>query len=479
MKGVSFLGLVAIVLLVDACGSSNDRRNPIRRDDDAGLDGGSGGAGAGGRSSGGASSGGQVSSGGSGNQGGDGGRDASTGDGGSAGDGGAAPVPDASADGGAAEAGVDAGPPLACGPGLADCDGERDNGCEVTLATSNEHCGECQRNCTTAGATCSQSRCTAVPLQTIGAGSDNSGARTWASDGNAAYALGFNSYVLRRLPFDGSASTVIWDGSTSSKTGGTESLVIDGTDALWSERGTPSVVLRKNVTAPAGTVPSVAFTPEAHAQFLVIQGQTLYYTTGVYQSGGTQGFIYSRPLSAPSTSFGTKIVTANQGVHGAMVAFAASTDAVYWVTADTTSGAAYDLRTAPLAGGTPVSLPGGAITGYPFNERVSLRTAGNVLYFNRNVDASFLNGIYRYAPGDAAPTEIVTSEDVTNFVLDTNHIYFVKNGGQVWRAPIAGGAEEQVNGGSLGASEIVGQDAKYLYVSQSSCCSTTLYKVVK
>lgn len=44
--------------------------------------------------------------------------------------------------------GDEGGPgPLTCEPGRADCDGARDNGCEVDLGDDEDHCGTCDRAC--------------------------------------------------------------------------------------------------------------------------------------------------------------------------------------------------------------------------------------------------------------------------------------------------------------------------------------------
>jgi hypothetical protein len=231
------------------------------------------------------------------------------------------------------------------------------------------------------------------------------------------------------------------------------------------------VVLQKPISAAAATLPTVAWQPEFQPQFLVLQGGTYYWATGDYQSGEAAGYIYSRPASAPSTDAGTRIVTVNQGNHGSIKGFIASTDALYWVTAD----ANHAIRTTPLTGGTPTEVPGGTIVDYPYYDEAHLQVVGNTLYFVRNVGSSFLNGVYRYTPGDAAPTQLINAEDTLSLLVDATAIYYTAQN-RVWKSPITGGAGVPL--ADIGG-RIIGQDATFLYVTTSSCCNTTLNKVLK
>jgi len=56
--------------------------------------------------------------------------------------------------------------PLKCATGTADCDGKRDNGCEISLA-SHQHCGACGKACTEPGAYCTPKGCKALSLQGV------------------------------------------------------------------------------------------------------------------------------------------------------------------------------------------------------------------------------------------------------------------------------------------------------------------------
>ncbi len=362
-----------------------------------------------------------------------------------------------------------------CTAGFGDCDGDPNTGCETSLVSNDTNCGECGRDCTAASTTCSTDACVAVPLQQgVPIGSDNGNARSWAFDGSALYQVGYYGYTVRRLPVSGSAATTVW--TAPAAYAGTESLLVQGTDVLWAERGTPSVVLRKNTTAAAATLPTVVFTPAFQPQYLRIQGGNYYWASGDYQSGDTNGFIYTRPVSAPASDPGTAIVTVNQGVHGAILGFMPTSDALYWVTND---AGTYELRTAPLAGGTPTAVPGGAVSEFFASGIVSLQPAGNTIYFNRVVGTSFLNGIYRFAAGDATPTQLVVAPGVNSLLVDATSIYYSQRSeGGVFKVPLAGGAGVQI-AATTGVTELVGQDATYLYVAASSCCATDVFKIVK
>jgi hypothetical protein len=59
----------------------------------------------------------------------------------------------------------------------------------------------------------------------------------------------------------------------------------------------------------------------------------------------------------------------------------------------------------------------------------------DTLYFSRNVDDSFINGIYRYKVGDSAPAQLVTAENVISMLVDGESIYYVRqNVAGPWRA---------------------------------------------
>lgn len=382
-----------------------------------------------------------------------------------------------SGDGDGGQSGDGDGEPLVCAAGLADCDGDAVNGCEESLAGNAKHCGACGRDCTAIGATCSADGCSAATLFTsLPFGTDNRRARTWAFGQGAAYQMGNTNYVVRRYPLDGAASSTVWNGGTGN-TGGTEALLVTASHVIWAQRGSPPTVLAKPHGAAAEDLPSVLFTPAYQPTFMLLAGGTYYWASGDYQSGDAAGYIYSRPDNAAGGA-GTQIVSVNQGNHGSFVALAATSDALYWVTSQAGTGTAYELRTTPLAGGTPTVVPGGAINATSTAQQTTLRASGKTLYFNRNVGDSFLNGIYRYAPGDAAPTQLVSAENVLNFVVDEDAFYYVQaNQAGIWRAARTGSAGVKIS--PQQGTEIVGQDASFLYVSLSSSGASTLYKVRK
>ena len=357
-----------------------------------------------------------------------------------------------------------------CTAGFDSCDGDPANGCETTLASNDEHCGACNRDCAAAGSTCSVDHCAEVlVLSGIPAGTDNGNAYTWAFGQGSVFNASRNSYTVSRIPLDGSPLATVWDSTNA--TAGRASLVLNGTDVLWAERGTPPVVLRKPISAAGSQLPQVAWTPEFQPQFLQIQGSAYYWATGDYQSSDAAGYIYTRALSAPASDPGTRIVTADQGNHGSIVGFVATTDALYWVTDDATLA----IRTTPLSGGTPTEVPGGPIISFPANSEAYLQALGNTLYFVRNVSSSFLNGVYRFTPGDASPTQVISTEDATSLFVDSTTIYY-SQGGDVWKTPLTGGAGTRV---SDRGGRIVGQDATFLYVIESTSGSSALYKIVK
>jgi hypothetical protein len=378
----------------------------------------------------------------------------------------------------------------ACTGTFGDCDGNGDNGCEASL-TTDQNCGACGRDCTIDGATCSTGMCSAVQLFSatdMPFGTDNSGARSWAFDPTtvSAFWVGFNDYSVRRYPFDGSAASLVYQ-PASPATAGTESIAVTGGNVYWSIGGSPPTVFKKAVGAASSVSPTQAFFPVARASFLRVQGSSFYWVSGDYQDPTPEppthvGYVYTRPISAPQANGGTAIVTVDQGNFGNFRAFQPTSDALYWITSDAGTGVAYELRTTPLTGGTPTVVPkaaGATDTAVADSLRLPcLYADGATLYFTRDVGTSSLNGIYRYAKGDAAPTPLVIAENVTSLIVDASFIYFVQdNVYGVFKAPIGGGTATQI--ANVGGYKLVGQDAKFVYLLESASGSSTLAKVIK
>jgi hypothetical protein len=406
-----------------------------------------------------------------------------SGSGGSAGAAGAAGTPD----GGSQSEGGVGGQGGSCPTGFAECDNNPATVCEQPLNVA-KNCGACGRDCTIDGAGCTQGLCDTVQLFSatdMPFGSDNSGARSWAFDSasNVAYWVGFNDYSVRGYPFDGSAAKLIWQPATAA-TAGTESIAVTGGNIYWSIGGTSPTVFQKAVTDAASVAPIEAFHPVARASFLRVQGTSFYWATGDYQdpTAPTTGYIYTRAIAAAATDAGTAIVTVDQGNFNDFKAFQPTSNALYWISDNGT--APYEMRTTPLAGGTPAAVP--LIPGAPGTPVAAyggvaptLYAVGATIYFTRNLTtAPALNGIYRYATGDTAPTPLVAAPLVTNFVVDGTSIYYLlQNSNQVFKAPIAGGTGAAI--ANAFGYKIVGQDAKYLYVLHSDAGSSTLAKVIK
>ncbi|MGE0321299.1 MAG: hypothetical protein AB7K71_15290 [Polyangiaceae bacterium] len=363
-----------------------------------------------------------------------------------------------------------------CDANFGDCDGDPSNGCEVDLSLNDSHCGACDRDCAAAGTTCVTGNvCGAVTLHSgLPIGTDNSNAYTWADNDDAVFAVGYYNYTVRRMPLDGSAASAVW--SASSVAAGRGSLLANATDVIWVQRGTPSTVLKKPHTALPTDLPSIVFTPQYQPYHLRVKGNAYYWFSGDYQSGDPYGYIYTRSVNAPSNDPGTLIMSVNQGNHGTVRDFAVSDDALYWYTPVVTPG---EIRTTPLSGGTPTTVPTGIIASGYGNDRVKLRTIGTDLLYNRVEGTSFANGIYRWTPGDTTPgTQLVSKDNVIDFIVDSSFIYYVAlNTAGVFKVPLAGGAGVQI--ASIYGNRILHQDSDSLYIANAGSGSTTIYRVLK
>jgi hypothetical protein len=219
--------------------------------------------------------------------------------------------------------------------------------------------------------------------------------------------------------------------------------------------------------------------------------------SGDYQAT-EPSYVYTRSLTASATDPGTRIMTVSQGTNSAVLAFQVSTDALYWVTSNAGTGTAYELRTTPLAGGTPTVVPaiagaagGTAITDGGAPSIVQLQVLGKTLYFNYYFANSSRNGIYSYNVGDAAPTLVVLDNNVQSFRVDASGVYYTGPGDQgVLKAPLTGGTGVKISTstiyGATGSSGgIATMDGTFVYSfgipsgGASTCCSIELYKLIK
>jgi len=369
----------------------------------------------------------------------------------------------------------------ACDNGYADCDNDPSSGCEQSLS-ADDHCGSCTRNCAAYGATCTTGRCNAVTIGTnLPFGSDNGGLNNWALNGGNLYEAGYYAYNIVRVPTNGSATSTVWSKSTAYI--GNHSLITTATDILWAERGAPSVMLKKSLTADSATVPATAWVPEYQPTFMRALGTAFYWASGDYQAG-EPGYIYTRSQTAASTDPGTRIVTVDQGTHGAILDFNVTSDSLYWVTSAPGTGTAYELRTTPLAGGTPKAVP--AIPGVSSTavsdgavSSVLVRVLGKTVYYNYHVGSSALNGIYSFNVGDTAPTQLVPVTNAQSLEVDASGIYYTDaNVSGVFKAPLTGGVGAQVTS-SLYTGRIVALDSTFIYFAAPGCCASGVYKIIK
>jgi hypothetical protein len=245
----------------------------------------------------------------------------------------------------------------------------------------------------------------------------------------------------------------------------------------------PAEGTRARCHSAVSTLKTTVFVPEWAPNYLRVQGNAMYWASGA--NGDPAGYIYTRNLTAPDTDPGTKIVSIDQGFNGAISAFNVTSNALYWVTSTAGTGKADELRTTPLAGGTPVAVPEVFVgVGTPINAETAgtippvLLSVGATIYFTRNVgDAQ--DGIYSFKKGDPKPTQLVAADGINTMVLDDSFIYYAqRNVSNLFKAPITGGAGVSIMS-TGGVTRIVGQDAKFVYFIVSGCCSGSLFKVIK
>ena len=359
-----------------------------------------------------------------------------------------------------------------CEAGYGDCNGDPNDGCETNLVSNDQHCGACARDCSSVGATCTVDSCGDIPMQqnvSIGTGNGAWNDRAWAFSSELGIVnMTRGNSVVQWFGLDGISSKVIWNLGTGET--GNETLVIDGQDIYWAQRGTPNVVRKKALGAASVDLPTDVFFPDDLPAYLRRQGDYFYWISGEY---GEPGYVYRRLFTAASSvPDAPPIVNVAQGAAFNITGFAVTTDAIYWITGDDLNAGTLDndIRTTPLTGGVPTSVPkvAGAADGQikdigNYTISANLTAVGDTLYFARTVGQSTLNGVYRFKKGDAAPTKLVEFEDVSTFAVADAFIYYGNANNQgVWRAPLAGGQGVKVSQSYL--TTVVGTDAQFAYV---------------
>lgn len=128
---------------------------------------------------------------------------------------------------------------LTCNQNYANCDSKPENGCETNLVNNNTNCGMCGKDCTAQGSTCATDVCAPINMQQ---------AVTIGGDNSGARSWGFSPLGIIANSFNSyTLRRLTLDGqstltiwSQAGKTSPTEGMVVVGTDVYWSERGDTS-----------------------------------------------------------------------------------------------------------------------------------------------------------------------------------------------------------------------------------------------
>ncbi len=375
---------------------------------------------------------------------------------------------------------------VSCNANFDDCDGDGATGCETPINT-NQNCGACGRDCTSFGSTCVSGNCEPVVLiddfTPAVAGFDS---LSWAVANDSIYHMGFSSYVLRRIPIaDPTNFVTLWDGAGT--VSGVESISVVGTDVRWTARNTGGAADRRTLSKPSGAAPAVVPTtvwmPEFHAEYLTRQGSADYWMTGGYQaSNGTeQAYVYARGIAAPAANAGTRLVTTSQGQHGEVKAFEVTTEAIYWITEDSASGIARDVRMVPIDGipsYVPTSVSGSEVAPN-LNGPFAMSAHLDAVYYVQDVNNAFTDGIYRHRRGDPSPTHLVVAPDVRYVLVNADGIYYLSQS-RLFKAPLAGGLGVQLS--TQPVTYFIGQDASFIYavyLKLSAPSARTVLQILK
>lgn len=347
----------------------------------------------------------------------------------------------------------------ACDAGYGDCDADGTNGCELALAEDDAHCGSCDRDCAAAGSTCNTSMCTPINLDPNASGflSDFAGGAVYLMQSGA---MPVSNYTLVRIPVDGTARKTVWAAGGGIGAG---ALVADETDVYWAVSGNPPSVLKKAASADPEVLPTVLFQPDAQPTYLAMQGANFYW------ANSTNGLLYARAKTAGTAVKGTAIVTTSQGSYSS---FDTSPSHAFFIVQ---SGQTVSLKMVPIpAGGTPTEVPDAVVTA-----NSPIHTVGEKLYFIRRGNSNALNGLYSFTPGDTTVVQLVAHNNLNDFIVDDDAIYYKRsNEWPVFKTKLTGGVgvsiATNVNGGAF-----AGQDEKYLYNPKGWGSNGPLQKIVK
>ncbi len=264
---------------------------------------------------------------------------------------------------------------IRCNDGFDDCDQERANGCEASLASDANNCSRCGRGCL--GGTCEMGVCAPIMIassqdhpQSIvingsvaywtNAGKYDEPGLGWAptEGGGAVSALGsdvlgntwgiaVDANNLYWTANDGSQRGLYWTsraapGNFFKLAGGTvtRGLAVDAKNAYWAEQndekdGSGQVLM---VPLAGGDVVTVA-SNQSRPRDVVVDESRVYWT-----SGGEQGAVMISPLAAPSPT----PLAEGQNEPSGLALFDSK---IYWA-----SSGAGQILSAPKAGGAVTVL---------------------------------------------------------------------------------------------------------------------------
>jgi hypothetical protein len=355
---------------------------------------------------------------------------------------------------------------LTCNTNFGNCDNQPENGCEISLATDGNHCGQCGRDC--AGGACANGQCQPVVLAT-----NQSSPNVLVLDAQNVYWAAYYSFTVDKLGKDGGTPITIAGAETLPS-----GIALDKTMLYWATRGYGGADgYLKRAPIAGGSVATIVGGLSSKPASVAVDANRIYYAT-LGDFSATGGAIASVPLDTLDAGAGT-ILAPQQNNPSFMTIDQA---AVYW----SNFGTVIAPDAGPADGSivkcaTPACAGGPQIVAAAQNHPRGITNDATTLYW-ANFGTGQNDGTIMKAPKSGGAPALLASNLVypDGVAVDAKYLYFTTHSGRVGRIPLTGGVAEDLTTVQQSYPLAIAVDDKFLFFSTYSGPSGgTIQKLLK